>query len=83
MSSDSGMVEAFKIMKEHHRQRRKKNLENADPTGWHQYTEYHWWCWLNGAKLQYWPSRNKFMYKGKVMVGDVDGFIRNQEKKHG
>lgn len=32
----------------------------------------------NGKRLDYWPSRNKFQYNGKVMTGDVLGFIRKR-----
>lgn len=34
---------------------------------------------LNGKRLDYWPSRNKFQYEGKVLCGDVQGFIRNRK----
>lgn len=78
MSSD--MAEGFRIMREHHRARRQENLRNANPDGWTQHTEYHWSRKLNGKRLDYWPSRNKFMYQRRVMTGDVEGFIRNREK---
>lgn len=76
----SELGESFKALKEYHQERRRRNLENADPSGWNKHTEYHWSRTLNGKRLDYWPSRNKFQYNGRVMTGDVIGFIKNREK---
>lgn len=76
----SEIGDAFKGMKEHYQKVRHHRLETTDDTGWSKHTRYHWYRTLNGSKLDYWPSRNKFMYRGKVMVGDVEGFIRKREK---
>lgn len=81
MSSDSEISEYFRDHKEYHKERRERNLKNANPEGWKIHTEYHWSRQLNGKRLDYWPSRNKFQYEGRVMVGDVKGFIRNREKQ--
>ncbi len=69
------MRETFDYMKELNRERKKRNLENATPDGWTLHTEYHWSRLLNGKRLDYWPSKNKFQYNGKVMSGDVNYFI--------
>lgn len=61
------------------KERKKRNLNNANPEGWVKHTEYHWSRQLNGDRLDYWPSRNKFMYRGKVMCGDINGFIKNSK----
>ena len=50
--------------------------EADDGSGWAKHTRYHWARMLNGRHLQYWPSRKKFQYKGKVRRGDVLAFIR-------
>lgn len=81
MSSDSEIAEYFRDHKEYHRERRERNLRSANDEGWKKHTEYHWSRQLNGKRLDYWPSRNKFQYQGRVMVGDVEGFIRKREKK--
>ena len=62
-------------------ERKRRNLANADPEGWTQHTEFHWSRTLNGKRLDYWPSRNKFQYEGRIHCGDVLGFIRNREGK--
>lgn len=79
----SDMIEDFKFLKQMNKERKQRNLSAADPTGWTKHTEHHWSRLVAGKKLNYWPSRNKFQYDGgRVMVGDVVGFIRNQEKKN-
>jgi len=69
----------YKALKELNAEKRQRNLENASRDGWHLHTEYHWSRTLNGKRLDYWPSRNKWQHDGKVMCGDVLAFI----KKHG
>ena len=76
------MGEIFRDMREHDKTRRHNNLENAyaDGTdGWTIHNQTHWSRDLNGHRLDYWPSRNKFRYKNRTYTGDVKGFIRNRE----
>ena len=70
--------EYWKDHRELDRERKEKNLAKADPEGWTQHTEYHWFRDLNGKRLDYWPSRNKFQYEGRIHCGDVKGFIKNR-----
>lgn len=74
------MREVFDAMRERDKERKQRNLAAADPTGWTQHTEYHWSRQLNGKRLDYWPSRNKFQYQGRVMAGDVVGFIKKRDE---
>ena len=57
--------------------------EAKDPSrndgGWTEHTEFHWSRSLNGHRLDYWPSRKKFQYLGKVRRGDVNAFIAKRE----
>jgi len=73
------MAEDFKFLKQLNKDRKKRNLESASKEGWNLHTEWHWSRTLNGKRLDYWPSKNKFQYSGKVMCGDVDGFIRKRQ----
>ena len=73
------MGEIFNAMRESDKARRHKNLEAADPSGWTIHASTHWSRDLNGHRLDYWPSRNKFRYKNRTYTGDVKGFIRNRE----
>lgn len=77
--SDSEMGEMWAAHHEADRERKAKNLAAADPAGWTIHTELHWSRTLAGKRLDYWPSRNKFQYNGRVMTGDVNGFIRKRE----
>ena len=72
-------AEDFKFLKQLNKDRKKRNLENASKEGWNLHTEWHWSRTLNGKRLDYWPSKNKFQYDGKIMCGDVDGFIRKHQ----
>lgn len=54
---------------------RHARLAEADPEGWTKHTPYHWSRKLRGLRLDYWPTKHKFMYDGRVMVGDVRAFI--------
>lgn len=72
------MRETFDNIRELDKERKQRNLASALREGWNCHTEYHWSRTLNGKRLDYWPSRNKFQYEGKVMCGDVLGFIRNR-----
>lgn len=41
----------------------------ADDGGWTKHTEYHWSREVDGHRLDYWPSRKKYRFKGKVRRG--------------
>lgn len=48
-----------------------------------KHTDWHYSGMLAGHKLDYWPSRNKFAWKGRVMVSDLQGFIAFIKKRNG
>lgn len=56
----------------------------ADDGGWTKHTEYHWSRALNGERLDYWPSRKKFQFRGKVVrgLGAMYSVIRNFGKNN-
>ena len=41
----------------------------SDDGQWTKHTEHHWSRTINGERLDYWPSRKKFQWHGKVMRG--------------
>lgn len=53
-----------------------RNME--PPEGWTKHTAYHWSTMLNGNRLDFWPTKDKWMYLGKIGVGDVDKFIKDK-----
>lgn len=60
---------------------RKRFLEQAvenDDGEWTKHTDYHWSRMVNDHRLDYWPSRKKFQFKGKVRRGDVYSLIRKE-----
>ena len=65
-------------LKEHSKSKfdadRARFLEEAkDPRnndgGWTEHTEHHWSRMVDGHRLDYWPSRKKWQYRGKVRRG--------------
>jgi hypothetical protein len=61
---------------------REDDTSTAEPIEWVEHTPFHKSTTVNGKRLDYWPSKKKFMYDGTVNVGDVEKFIREQ-KYHG
>lgn len=70
--------EIWDALKEHSKSKfdadRARFLEEAkDPRnndgGWTKHTEYHWSRMVDGHRLDYWPSRKKWQYRGKVRRG--------------
>lgn len=50
-----------------------------DDGGWTKHTEFHWSRRVNGERLDYWPSRKKFQWRGKVQRGNVMKIVRGQQ----
>jgi len=75
------MKELFNEKRKLDKNSRDKNMEEANPIGWTIHTFWHWSKMLNGNKLDYWPSKKKFMYRGKVKTGDVLEFIKRNSNK--
>lgn len=72
-------------LKEHKKEKfnadRAKFLADAkshDDGEWVKHTEYHWSRTVADVRLDYWPSRKKWQYKGKISRGDVDAFIKRK-----
>ena len=40
-----------------------------DDGGWTKHTQWHWSRIVDGQRLDYWPSRKKFQYKGTIHRG--------------
>ena len=74
----SDVGDDYRALRELRAEERKRNLESASKDGWHLHTKYHWSRTLNGKRLDYWPSKNKWQYANKVMCGDVVAFINKR-----
>jgi hypothetical protein len=48
-----------------------QQAQTDDDGGWTKHTEFHWSRMVNGERLDYWPSRKKFQYRGRCRVGFV------------
>jgi hypothetical protein len=51
------------------RERFMAQAEKDDDGKWMKHTEHHWSRSVDGERLDYWPSRKKFQWQGKVMRG--------------
>ena len=51
----------------------------ADDGGWHKHSQHHWSRMVAGDRLDYWPTRKKYQFRGKVRRGDVYAVIRKHE----
>lgn len=51
--------------------KRRLRLASVDDFGWGKYTEHHWHRIIDGDKLDYWPSSNKWLYRGKYYRGGL------------
>lgn len=61
------------------RQRFLSDAIASDDGKWTKHTEFHWSRTIGGERLDYWPSRKKFQFRGRVMRGDVAQFIAKKE----
>ena len=77
----SEIAEMWAARREADQRQRHERLAAADPTGWKQHTPYHWSRVCAGKRLDYWPTKHKFMYDKRVMVGDVRAFIEKRERE--
>jgi hypothetical protein len=66
----------WKALAEHKKEKfdadRERFLQEAvvqDDGGWTKHTQWHWSRIVAGERLDYWPSRKKFMWRGKVVRG--------------
>jgi len=48
-----------------------------DDGGWTKHTQWHWSRMVNGERLDYWPSRKKYQWRGKIQRGDVTRIIKS------
>ena len=89
MSSDDDESGIWSALKEHKKAKfdadRERFLKEANANndgGWTIHTDYHWSRTVSGQRLDYWPSRKKWQYKGRISRGDVQQFIKKLEASH-
>lgn len=70
----------FKERERKRRERRAKRINSADDFGWSKHSDTHWYRMLVDSfgmshKLHYWPSANKWLYKGQYYRGGLPKWI--------
>lgn len=51
------------------------------PGEWTRHTEHHFSTLLDGDVLAWWPSTQKFRYRGVTRLGDPEAFIEDYNRK--
>ena len=74
------MGDIFRDMTEADKKRRYRNLDRARESKlpWTKHTDYHWSMELQGARLDYWPTKNKFRWRNVMYYGGVEGFVKKR-----
>lgn len=76
----SEIGDIYKAVRENEQAERQARLErnawNYNVANWTVHTPYHWGRFINGKKLDFWPSRDKWMYNGKVRVGGLADWLK-------
>ena len=78
------MGDTFRLMREADAKRRQKNLDDALAKSrhlWVRHTEWHWSILLLGNRVDYWPSRNKWRWRGKTRFGDCERWLEKVLKR--
>ena len=73
MSSED--YEIFDQMRRERQKRRNKRLEASSDFGWQKHTDTHWYRFIDEEKLHWWPSANKWLFKGKYYRGALPKFL--------
>ena len=72
--------EVFDELRKQRQKRRAKRLSSADDTGWNKHSDTHWWRMVDGVKLHWWPSANKWLYNGVYYRGGLPKFIAEKAR---
>lgn len=73
----------FKEREQLRKERRARRLTTTDDFGWSKHTDTHWYRTLTdnfglSHKLHYWPSANKWLFRGKYYRGGLPKFLLEQ-----
>lgn len=76
MSADDWDV--FRDMRAEKQAKRGARLAAADTTGWSRFCVTHFYRDVDGHRLEWWPSGNKWLYKGKYYRGGLPKWIKDK-----
>lgn len=77
------MGDIFRAMTAANKERKSRNLIAAQQIGsmFVRHTDYHWSYTLEGKRLDYWPSTNKWHWDGKKFTGTAMNLVRFIQKR--
>lgn len=65
------------IERKHERQlKRHRRLASSNTTNWDKLTDYHYRRVINGIRIDWWPSANKWQANGKWYLGSLPKWLR-------
>lgn len=72
----SEMGDMFREMRESNKRHRSEQLARVSPkldsSEWTKHTDWHYSKYIGPDKLDFWPSTDKFMFRGKVYKGGLN-----------
>lgn len=68
--------EVFKDIRAERQAKRSARLASANTTGWSQFSPHHFYRDAGGHRLEWWPSSNKWLYKGRYYRGGLPNWIK-------
>lgn len=56
-----------------------KKAKRGKLINWMKHTNVHWQAYIGGDRLDYWPTKRKWRFRGETRTGDVEKFIKGLE----
>lgn len=80
------MRDEFDALKEHNKERKARNTVKNEELKPHfiEHTPYHWGHFCAGTKVDFYPTTNKWLWRGKKYYGtaqDCLNFIRKRNEE--
>ena len=75
------MGDVFRDMRKQVKAKRNARLDAFDSADWVRLSDQHFRKIVCGDPLDYWPSTDCFVWRGKKYHGGVDGFIKKRSKE--
>lgn len=74
-------IDFFLERRRRRQERRAARLASTDDTGWSKHTVHHWYLMIDGKKLDYWPSSNKWQFDGQWYRGGLPRWLSDKIKE--
>ena len=62
-----------------HWQAVKVGRKGKDREAWTVHNAFHWSREIDGKRLDYWPSKRKWQFDGRISKGSITGFLKRHK----